>query len=98
MRVPCRSSLKGRFWLHVQPGQTKMVNLPLTKRDFSIWSEEVDGWVVVAGEFQVLVGSSSRDIRLHAQLTVNEAALRLKSDDEQTVVIHDRRVARDELV
>lgn len=42
----------------------------LTKRDLSVWSVERHGWELVTGEFEVLVGSSSRDIRLRAPLLV----------------------------
>ena len=57
--------LRGVAKIKLAAGETKLVSLPLSQRDFSIWSEQMNDWVVVAGEFEVLVGSSSRDIRLH---------------------------------
>ena len=36
----------------------------------SVWSESVHAWQTVAGEFGVLVGASSRDIRLSGRLRV----------------------------
>ena len=47
--------------------------LELRLRDFSVWSTHLQEWAVVSGEFGVLVGSSSRDHRLHGQLQVSSA-------------------------
>ena len=60
--------LKGVAKIKLAAGETRPVSLPLSQRDFSIWSEQMNDWVVVAGEFEVFVGSSSRDIRLHSVL------------------------------
>ena len=40
------------------------VTIELTPRSFSVWSAESHAWVGVSGKFEVMVGSSSRDIRL----------------------------------
>merc|ERR1712207_126304 len=50
------------------PGDVEKVTLALSPRDFSTWNTTVHAWSPVAGTFQVRVGSSSRDIRLHAEL------------------------------
>ena len=46
------------------PGETAMVTLALTKRDFSIWDAQAHKWSMVQGTFELDIGSSSRDIRL----------------------------------
>lgn len=53
------------------PGQSEVVELSLSAlSDLSVWSGRVDepsgGWSVIGGEFEALVGASSRDLRLSA--------------------------------
>ncbi len=55
--------LKGFQKLTLNPGETRPVTFTLTRADFSIWSLEQDAWAVIPGQYQVLVGASSRDIR-----------------------------------
>jgi beta-glucosidase len=47
-----------------------MVSLMLSDRDVSEWDVDAKAWTVVKGSFKVLVGSSSRDIRLEGVMTV----------------------------
>jgi beta-glucosidase len=54
--------------IELQPGQTKIVNFLLDRAAFSYWSPEKKDWVTDPGTFEVQVGASSRDIRLHAPL------------------------------
>lgn len=55
--------LKGFEKVALQPGQTKTVTFTVDKRDISVYDHTSKSWVPKAGLFQVLVGSSSRDIR-----------------------------------
>jgi len=50
-------------------GETATVSLQLDDMSFSIWDTKVHDWAVVPGEFKVMVGSSSGDIRLNGSLT-----------------------------
>jgi beta-glucosidase len=63
--------LKGFQKVSLAPGQTQRVTIPLAPDSYRYWS---NGWVAAAGTFQVLVGSSSRDIRLTGSLLVNNEA------------------------
>lgn len=54
----------------LEVGQQKQVTFALKYRDVSVWSEETHSWQVVRGQFTVLVGASSRDIRQKATFTV----------------------------
>jgi beta-glucosidase len=54
----------------LEPGETTCVELTLDERAFAFWDTEAHGWTVEPGRFEVLVGSSSRDLPGHAELTV----------------------------
>ena len=56
--------LKGFKKVYLEAGEKKTISLVLDERAFSFWSENEHKWGVEAGEFKVLIGSSSRDIRL----------------------------------
>jgi len=62
--------LKAFAKVDLDPGQTTTVNLTLTARDLSYWSTTLNDWVLEAGEFQLAVGASSRDLRLTTTLDI----------------------------
>ena len=64
------NQLKGFHKVRLEPGEQVEVMFHLTKRHFSIWNPEHHGWTMVAGEFDILVGSSSRDIRLIGKMSL----------------------------
>ena len=63
--------LKAFDKIELEAGESKSVNFNLNKRDFSYYSKVYDRWLAESGEFQILVGSSSRDIRLKGNLNLN---------------------------
>jgi beta-glucosidase len=56
--------LKGFEKVFLKPGESKTVTLALPADAFKYYSEAKKQWVLEPGKFDVLVGSSSRDIRL----------------------------------
>ena len=48
----------------LKPGETKEVEFTVNKNDLSYYDPVKHGWTAEPGEFQVLIGSSSRDIKL----------------------------------
>jgi beta-glucosidase len=56
--------LKGFQKVMLKPGERRRVSIPLDQRAFAYYDPAKKGWVAEAGEFKILVGSSSRDIRL----------------------------------
>lgn len=62
--------LRGFRKVMLKAGESKTVELKLDPRAFSYWSEQTHGWQVAAGEFQVMVGDSSANTPLKANLTV----------------------------
>jgi len=67
-----QKELKGFDRIALQPGESRRVEFTLNDRAFAIWS---DGWKVPAGTYGILVGASSRDIRLQDELAVDGETL-----------------------
>ena len=54
----------------LQPGESTIVNLTLTRDAFAIYDPAQSDWIVEAGEYEVRVGASSRDIRLRSRVLI----------------------------
>jgi len=63
--------LKGFRKVMLAPGEEVTVQLELPASAFAFWSNAIHNWLVEPGDFEILVGSSSRDIRLKSQLHLN---------------------------
>lgn len=64
--------LKGFSKVFLQPGQSQTVTLPLTPRDFAWCDAKAKGWRADAGQYNIEVGDSSRNLTQKA--TVRLAA------------------------
>ena len=56
--------LKGFRKVHLQPGATATVTVPLDTDSLSFYDVNRKRWIAEPGEFEILIGSSSADIRL----------------------------------
>lgn len=56
--------LKGFKKIILKPNQKKTVEFEIDKENLSYFDEELNSWNVNEGKFNILIGSSSRDIRL----------------------------------
>ncbi|MFT4245872.1 MAG: glycoside hydrolase family 3 C-terminal domain-containing protein [Micrococcaceae bacterium] len=56
--------LRGFEKVYLEPGESKEVTLYLNDRDFTHYSATKEDWVIEGGEYEILVGSSSADIKL----------------------------------
>jgi beta-glucosidase len=54
----------------LQPGESRKVTFTLSERDFAFYSQRHGRWLAESGNFELLVGSSSRDIRERRQVTL----------------------------
>jgi beta-glucosidase len=63
--------LKGFDKVRLAPGETKHVTINLDARSFSYWDEGTHAWHIDPGKFIVLLGDSSENTPLHADLTLN---------------------------
>ncbi len=86
--------LKGFAKVALEPGETKTVRIPLDFRAFAFYHPRHGQWVTEDGEFDILVGASSADIRFRETVTL-ESSLDLPSllDEESTIAewMADRR-------
>jgi len=62
--------LAGQARVTLRPGQSKRVTVALDPRSLAYWDTGTQRWVTPGGTVPVLVGSSSRDIRLRGVITV----------------------------
>jgi beta-glucosidase len=69
--------LVGWARVELEPGETREVSVMLdsnaSSRPLSYWNVSVNKWGMASGDYEVYVGSSSRDIRLHGSLRVHSA-------------------------
>jgi beta-glucosidase len=61
--------LKGFKKVFLNPGESKMISIPLGEKDFAFWDTEKSDWKVEPGDFNILIGSASNDIRQVAKVT-----------------------------
>jgi beta-glucosidase len=56
--------LKGFAKVSLEPGEKKAISIKLNRDAFAFYDPDRRQWVVEPGEFEIMVGSSSKDIRL----------------------------------
>jgi beta-glucosidase len=61
--------LRGFTRLHLAPGESREVTFTIGPRDLRMLSRDLQ-WIVEPGVFRVMVGASSKDIRLRGELVV----------------------------
>ena len=67
--------LKGFAKLHLAPGETAVAAIDLDLRSLAFFDDRQGAWVAEAGEFTVLVGHSSSDIRAHATFQLKQTVI-----------------------
>ena len=72
--------LKGFEKVALEPGEKKRVTMALDKRAFAFWNENTKAFEVESGEFEILVGASSKDIRLSEKIALNGDATDIPDD------------------
>jgi beta-glucosidase len=65
--------LKGFAKVALQPGEETAVSIDLNRRAFAFYEVNRKDWVVEAGDFEILVGASSQDIRVSSTLHLDSA-------------------------
>jgi beta-glucosidase len=62
--------LKGFEKVTLDTGKQAHVHMVLDARSLSYWDVKNHAWAVAPGDYQIMVGASSRDIRLHGRIKV----------------------------
>ncbi len=73
--------LKGFSKDLIKAHESKRVTIKLNFRSFAYYNTAIDDWYVENGDFEILVGASSRDIRLKEKITI-----KLPDDDQFSVL------------
>jgi len=60
--------LKAFAKVSLEPGRSQSITLDLPREDFEIWDESTRQWTVVPGRYTVMVGRSSADLPLRAEI------------------------------
>lgn len=66
----CRSELKGFAKTFINPGESKRVTIPFDDKTFRYFNVATRRWEIEEGPYQIMIGASSRDIRLKAVKTL----------------------------
>ena len=75
-------NLVGFDRIHLNPGETKELTFTIEPRDLQLLNSD-NHWVVEPGDFKVMIGASSEDIRLNGTLTVEDYQTRAKAIEAQ---------------
>jgi beta-glucosidase len=63
------SQLRGFERIHLEPGEKKTVQFTLKPDDLKLLDKKMN-WVVETGSFEVMIGSSSEDIRVKKKFII----------------------------
>jgi beta-glucosidase len=66
--------LKAFAKVALEPGERKVVTFSLTQEALAYFDDRAHAWVAEAGEFEVLVGASSQNIRTRASFVLTDSA------------------------
>lgn len=56
--------LKGFDKVELKAGESKTVKITVSKNDFAYFDEDTKDWKIDSGKYQIMIGASSRDIKL----------------------------------
>ena len=63
--------LRGIARISLAAGESRVVTMSIAGRQLAFYDDQVHGFVVEPGSFDIMVGSSSEDIRVQEKVTVN---------------------------
>ena len=66
-------TLQGFIKEEIGANELKKVEIKLGPRNFSFWSVETNAWQIREGSYQILIGSSSENILLQANINLEQA-------------------------
>jgi beta-glucosidase len=84
--------LKGFAKVELQPGEEQVITISLGPRAFAFYDTGSRDWVVEPGDFEILVGASSRDIRLSGSVCLANGQGKATPADRQKLAEYDHPV------
>jgi len=66
--------LKAFRKVFLKPGEKRAISIPLDRNAFAFYDPAKGGWVAEKGAFKILVGSSSRDVRLQGEFDLGKTS------------------------
>ncbi|MBQ6380421.1 MAG: glycoside hydrolase family 3 C-terminal domain-containing protein [Clostridia bacterium] len=81
--------LKAFTKVFLEPGEQQTVSITLDKRAFAFYNVKTHDWCVESGDFEILVGASSRDIKLKAKLKVKAEEVAIPNYSETAPHYYD---------
>lgn len=76
--------LRGFKKVFLEPNEEKEIEIILDKRAFAYYNVNLQDWHVESGDFKILVGASSRDIKLEATVNVESTVDAVIPDYKKT--------------
>lgn len=73
--------LKGFHKIHLEPGESRKVEFVLGGRAFAYYNVEIGDWHVEPGEYQISVGTSSRNLPLSGTVQIESRLSEVKVPD-----------------
>jgi beta-glucosidase len=67
--------LKAFRKIFLRLGEKRAISIPLERSAFAFYDPEQHGWLAEQGSFQILVGASSRDIRLQGEFRMPQTTI-----------------------
>ena len=81
-----KKELKKFVKVELMPGEEKEITFNLYARDFSYYDSKRNTWIAESGSFVILVGASSRDIRLTENIALKSTQNITLNYDEYTFI------------
>ena len=78
-------NLAGFERIHLKPGESKEIVFTLDRKHLELLNADMK-WTVESGEFAIMAGASSEDIRLNGILTVEDYQARLQALESQNPI------------
>lgn len=80
--ITYEKNLAGFERVHLEPGETKELSFTIDRKHLELPDADMK-WIVEPGDFVLMVGASSEDIRLNGTLTVEDYQTRAKAVEAQ---------------
>ncbi|MFC4321438.1 glycoside hydrolase family 3 protein [Litchfieldia salsa] len=82
--------------VQIAPGETKAVTLTVDPNDFAIWDVNLGDFIVESGQYNLMVGTSSEDIKDSKTVKVNGKSVKTLQD--KTFNVFDHSFASNEVI